>query len=177
MCFAQFPSQFSERPLSTEAAASLPTLPLPHRRCQGAAEKTKPWAFSQLLCPSETTWWGDQLMDGVLVLTAISAWAVMSKKSVSISGKSSGSFPACCFVETKVLEVQSATSEVEFLPKLWRSSRVAKGRFREMAGEAEIISSWYDGVSYRVYQNQPKGANPKDLWRQWVWFVWNVTQV
>lgn len=35
---------------------SLPTLPLPHRRHQGAAEKTKPPACSQLLCLPETTW-------------------------------------------------------------------------------------------------------------------------
>lgn len=79
-------SQFSRRPLSLKQPVSLPSLPTPpHRRCQGAAKKTKPWACSQLLCPSKTRWWREQLRDGGLVLPAISAWAAMSEKSMLFS--------------------------------------------------------------------------------------------
>lgn len=168
-------------PCPLKEPSSLPTLLLPHRRCQGAAEKTKPWAFSSsCVLPKqhgEGSNWGMEVWSWQQSQHRLSNVWKISVILKDLQENPDGSFPTGCFVETKVLEVQSATSEVEFLPKLWTGSRIAKGQIRPMVWETEIISSWYDGVSYRVYQSQPKGAGPKYLWSQWMWLVWNCHTV
>lgn len=63
-----------------------PPYPYPTGIAKGQLKRLNPRPVASCcVLPWRTTWWREQLRDEGLVLTAILAWAVMSKKSVSFS--------------------------------------------------------------------------------------------